>query len=87
MLEYREKTVQEVAVCVCDRCQLRIVPEDADWQERISISYSGGFDSIFGDGNLISIDLCQRCVRETLGPWLRIVPLHDADSGLVSDHP
>jgi hypothetical protein len=76
MLEYQNSTVQEVAVCTCDRCQKRMTPDDHDsgWYERVSLSFRGGFDSIFGDGNEVSVDLCPQCVRDTLGAWLRITP-------------
>lgn len=40
---------------------------DFGWNERMSLSFRGGFGSIFGDRNEISIDLCQQCVKETLG--------------------
>ena len=79
MLEYREKTVQEVAAGTCDRCHLHMTPNDHDWHEKISISFVGGFDSIFGDGTAVSIDLCQECVKETLGTWLRITPSNSID--------
>jgi hypothetical protein len=72
MLEYRDRVVQEVAACTCDRCQRHMTPDDYDWHEKLSIAYRGGFGSIFGDGRDISIDLCQQCVKETLGAWLRI---------------
>jgi hypothetical protein len=74
MLEFRKKAVYEVSGCTCDRCGRRMIPDDPDseWHERVSIAYHGGFDSIFGDGHAISIDLCQHCVRDTLGAWLRI---------------
>jgi hypothetical protein len=76
MLEYQNRTVQEVAACTCDRCQKRMTPDDHDsgWYERVSLSFRGGFDSIFGDGSEVSVDLCPPCVRKTLGPWLRITP-------------
>jgi hypothetical protein len=76
MLEYREKTVVEVAACICDRCQRRMSPDDPDFgfQEKLSLAYRGGFGSIFGDGCMVSIDLCQQCVRDTLGEWLCITP-------------
>jgi hypothetical protein len=32
----------------------------------------GGYSSIFGDGNSVSIDLCQGCLKQNLGPWLRV---------------
>ncbi|CAB3740989.1 hypothetical protein LMG22037_06440 [Paraburkholderia phenoliruptrix] len=74
MLEFREKLVHEVSACICDRCGRRMTPDgpDSDWHERMSIASRGGFHSIFGDGHAISIDLCQHCVRDTLGAWLRI---------------
>lgn len=72
MLEYQDKVVQDVAACTCDRCQRRMTPDDPEWQENLSVSFRGGFDSIFGDGCTVEIDLCQQCVKETLGAWLRI---------------
>lgn len=74
MLEYQDKVVQDVAACTCDRCQRRMTPDNLDWHEKLSIAYRGGFDSIFGDGCAIEIDLCQQCVKETLGAWLRVTP-------------
>lgn len=75
MREYRPRTIQELAVCTCDRCQRRLIPgEPGEWQERLSFEHSCGFDSVFGDGNTVSLDLCQHCVREVLGEWLRITP-------------
>jgi hypothetical protein len=75
VLEYTEKTVLEVAGCTCDRCGRHMTADDLDWYERVSLAYRGGFGSIFGDGCEISIDLCQQCVKETLGAWLRISPV------------
>lgn len=75
MREYRPRTIQELAVCTCDRCQRRLIADEpGDWQERLSFDHSCGFDSVFGDGNTVSLDLCQHCVREVLCEWLRITP-------------
>ncbi|MGA4079925.1 hypothetical protein ACI2VA_08605 [Ralstonia nicotianae] len=79
MREYRHHTVQKLAACTCDRCGRRLVPDDGEWQERLSFDHSCGFDSVFGDGNTVGLDLCQHCVREVLGQWLRITPPADAD--------
>lgn len=82
MREYRSRTVHELAVCTCDRCQRRLTPDEpGEWQERLSFDRSCGFDSVFGDCNAISLDLCQHCVREVLGQWLRITPAAIAESG------
>lgn len=42
--------------------------------EKLSLSFTGGYTSVFGDGAEISIDLCQQCLKDVLGPWLRITP-------------
>lgn len=74
MREYqpRTRTVQELAACTCDRCKRRLTPDDGEWQERLSFDHDCGFDSIFGDCSTVSLDLCQHCVQEVLGQWLRI---------------
>ncbi|CAJ0683652.1 hypothetical protein N5I84_08590 [Ralstonia sp. CHL-2022] len=82
MREYRSVAARELAACTCDRCQRRLTPEDpGEWQERLSVDLPCGFDSIFGDGNVVRLDLCQHCVRDLLGEWLRIeVPEHSQDA-------
>lgn len=79
MREYQSRTIQELAACTCDRCKRRLTPDDGEWQERLSFDHACGFDSVFGDGNTVSLDLCQRCVRELLGQWLRITSPADTD--------
>lgn len=72
MREYQPQTVQVLAACTCDRCKRRLTPNDNEWQERLSFDHDCGFDSVFGDRNTVSLDLCQHCMREVLGRWLRI---------------
>ncbi len=72
MREYQPRTVQDLAACTCDRCQRRMTPKDGEWHERLAFDHSCGFDSVFGDRSTISLDLCQHCVREALGQWLRV---------------
>lgn len=45
---------------------------DGEWNERVSINFHGGYHSIFGDGNVVEMDLCQHCVKEVLGQWIRV---------------
>ena len=58
----------------CDRCDrlAEIDDTDCEFHEFASIDYKAGYGSIFGDGNQVQIDLCQHCLKETLGAWLRI---------------
>lgn len=83
MREYKRRTVQEVAACTSDRCKRRLTPDKlGEWQERLSFDQSCGFDSVFGDGSTISLDLCQHCVLQVLGEWLRISPTSTAGTAL-----
>lgn len=71
----RTKTVSITeTVTTCDRCGREMVPNDQDCehQERIAIRFRAGYNSLYGDGNLVEADLCQHCVKEVLGPWLRV---------------
>ncbi|ENZ77882.1 MULTISPECIES: hypothetical protein [Ralstonia] len=78
MREYRTRTISEVVASTCNRCQRHLsADEPGEWQERLSFDHSCGFDSVFGDGNTISLDLCQHCVQEVLGEWLRITKSAD----------
>lgn len=66
--------IVEKLVCTCDRCG-RVMEQgsqDCEWQERLIISFKGGYGSIFGDGNFVEGDFCQTCSKVLLGDWLRI---------------
>lgn len=72
MIRYK-KVLQEVAVSgECDRCSRKMPKDSPEFHERFSISYWAGYDSVFGDGNHVECDLCQHCVKELLGPWLKV---------------
>jgi hypothetical protein len=59
---------------VCDRCgrEAELDDTDCEFHEFTSLAYKAGYGSVLGDGNNIELDLCQHCVKETLGTWLRI---------------
>lgn len=58
----------------CDRCDRLAEVGDAEleFQEFVSIDLKAGYASIFGDGNHVQVDLCQHCLKDILGRWLRI---------------
>ena len=56
----------------CDRCGLIAERGDAEFEEMTCLQMKAGYASIFGDGNAVEIDLCQRCLKLTLGQWLRV---------------
>lgn len=57
---------------VCDRCGKEVQREGGDFELMTSIGFEAGYASIFGDGNRVEIDLCEPCMRDTLGAWLRV---------------
>lgn len=56
----------------CDRCGKVAERSDLDFHAMTSVSFSAGYGSIFGDGNRVEIDLCEPCLKDTLGEWLRV---------------
>ena len=58
----------------CDKCKKTIdyYKDSYEFQEMISLDWVAGYCSIFGDGNEVSIDLCEHCIKELLGPYIRI---------------
>jgi len=57
----------------CDRCGRLFEHGEVEFHEAVSIDVKAGYGSIFGDGNDVQIDLCQHCLKLTLGRWLRVV--------------
>lgn len=72
MKTFKLVPTEAVSEITCDCCKTRFTANDAGWFEIRSIEFVAGYSSIFGDGNTISIDLCQDCLKQNLGQWLRI---------------
>lgn len=62
-----------VSGATCDRCGSAMPAGSAQFRESISIDKLCGSSSIFGNGKLLRLDLCERCLQEVLGPWLRVI--------------
>lgn len=62
------------AILTCDRCNRLLQKNECDgeWDEHLAIAFHGGYFSVFGDGSLVECCLCQHCVKELLGPFLRV---------------
>lgn len=60
----------------CDRCGRLADVGEGEFQEFVSIDLKAGYASIFGDGRDVQLDLCQHCLKTSLGAWLRV---SDAD--------
>ena len=47
-------------------------PDDVvEFQEFHSIWVQGGYGSVFGDGSDVSVDFCQRCLKELIGLYIK----------------
>lgn len=46
----------------CDRCDKEALRGEPGFAEMTSIGFDAGYDSIFGDGNRVKIDLCEPCL-------------------------
>lgn len=69
------KTIEAVSVVQlirCDRCGKEAERGEVGFTEMITIGFDAGYGSIFGDGNRVEVDLCEPCLRDTLGSWLRV---------------
>lgn len=64
----------------CDCCGKTYQYEDDDGQqsydimdiqEFTTIRFTGGYGSIFGDGETFECHLCQQCLSDKLGEYLR----------------
>lgn len=72
IIEKTTKTVVEVVAITCDRCQKRY-DDGLERQEFLCWSDTAGYGNVvFGDMNHVAIDLCQYCVKEVLGKWVRV---------------
>jgi len=80
MIYYEEvqATKEEVRFKECDKCHKKFDDKNADdiyeIQEFLHFRNVGGYGSVFGDEAKIELDLCQHCVKEVLGQYLRIGP-------------
>jgi len=57
---------------VCDKCG-KTMNDAYEIQECLSIHEQCGYGSVFGDGNEIELDLCQDCLKELLGDYIRVI--------------
>ncbi len=66
----------EVSISViCDVCKKEYRKEDGplELQEFTHIKFRGGYGSVFGDDVDFAIDVCQHCLKEKLGAYIREV--------------
>lgn len=72
MKKFIGKMIKEVLTLLCDGCGEQASQDDYTFHEFISINHHCGYSSIHGDGNQLSIDLCQQCFATMCGGSLKI---------------
>ncbi|MFT6505962.1 hypothetical protein [Colwellia polaris] len=83
MKNFEDKVVKVISKLTCDGCGEQATQDDYEFHEFISIDHKCGYGSIHGDGNQISIDLCQKCFADMCGDSLTVIEPNDEkhDSG------
>jgi hypothetical protein len=64
----------------CDVCKKKFDDLEVDMfemQEVVHIQRTCGYGSVFGDENEIELDICQHCLKEKLGQYVRILDWKD----------
>jgi len=75
MIEMKEEKIAQLTVAakICDRCGKRVVEDDfGEWEEFFHWRNKCGYHSVWGDGNVVEVDLCQDCVHELLRSVARV---------------
>jgi len=71
VLVKKRKVVEVPEAFVCDGCSKRLAADGEEAQEMLRWAKRGGYASICGDGEDLSLDLCQECVQRLLGAVLQ----------------
>ena len=75
MLILKTEMVEKISVdkIKCDICEKEYNAKNyVESQEFQHIKFQCGYGSIFGDGSIVECDICQNCLNEKLGKFLRI---------------
>lgn len=79
MRTFKKVTTRELTTLVCDGCGLKSrADDDFEFHEFISIGHHCRYSSIHGDGNKMSVDLCQHCFADMCGDTLMITEERNA---------
>ncbi len=73
MIKYKQirKMVEEPEAVVCDVCKREFAPDALETQEFHHVQFTGGYESVFGDGTRVECDICQHCLKTLIGEHCR----------------
>lgn len=64
--------IEKPITITCDVCGRSWDWDSLERDEFLSIRQEGGYSSVFGDGVLIVLDICQGCLKEKLGEFIHV---------------
>jgi len=70
----------EIEAVVCDRCKAE-VRDPMDLAEVLHVRLIGGYNSQWGDGTRVAIDLCDACAHTLLSPFATLSPSDECLAG------
>lgn len=57
----------------CDRCGAEAEHDVGEgFNNFLQLEFDASWGSAIGDGTHVEVDLCHTCLKQTLGPWLRL---------------
>lgn len=71
--EIKKRVITRVITgMICDKCNKK-TDDVMEYQEWLDVHFIGGYYSIFGDGKEMECQLCQNCMKELFGQFLRFL--------------
>lgn len=59
--------IEEEISVTCDKCKKEYDINDTyEIQEFYHITHQCGYGSVFGDGNILKVDICQYCLKKII---------------------
>ncbi len=73
MIKYKhiQKVIEEPEAVICDVCKREFTAHDLETQEFHHVQFTGGYESVFGDGTQVECDICQHCLKQLIGEHCR----------------
>jgi hypothetical protein len=70
-------TTNKLVSMTCDICGKDLQANFIEEQECFNIVHYGGYGSIFGDGSIVAVDICQQCFKDKFGEYIRYISEED----------
>lgn len=71
ILKTEKRDITIIEGYICNSCQAHIY-DTLEMQEMMRWRAIGGYSSVFGDGAVLSMDLCQDCIKKYLGDFITV---------------